>query len=303
MITTHSTRTISLYLLCFVACLLALRSYSYGQTVDPATFFPHATGNQWHFRDFMNNSYISDEWVDHDSADAHGGWWVYYVQKFGTNPNPPLLMYIDSNLDVYERYSFSDTNPQLRYRLNAKVGDTWDVDPSNTTYKAEVIGLTRGVVFGKVVTIMQIEFYARFVGGEQWLYVHFLASGIGLFRIDSHPYGRYVLTGATIDGKSFGDLASTDINDPDRQEPALLKVFPNPSSSGSSLTYQIDRQQRIRISIYDAMGSELRTILDRDIEPGTYQVAIPTEELAPGSYTVRILGATRSDSRRLNVVR
>jgi hypothetical protein len=296
-------RMLSFYLLCSVVCVVALASDTYGQSVDPATFFPHATGNQWHYRDIMNDRHYSDEWVDHDSSDGHGGWWVYYVRKVGTIPNPPLLMFIDSNLDVYERYEFSDPNPQLRYRLKAKVGDTWNFDPSDTSYKAEVIGISQGVVFGKVVTIMQIEYFTRYVGGEMWLQVHYLASGIGLIRLDSHPSARTDLTGATIDGTYYGDLASALASDPSDLRSALLRVFPNPSSTNSTIVYHVDRQQRIRMGLYDALGREVESILDSYIESGTHQVTILTGELAAGSYTVRISGATCNGSRRLSVAR
>jgi hypothetical protein len=296
-------RTIYFFLLFIVVSLVTLTSDSYAQGIDPATFFPHATGNQWHYRDVMNDRHYSNEWVDHDSSDGHAGWWVHYIRKIGTIPDPTTLITIDTNLDVYERYRFSDPNPRLRYRLRAKVGDKWNVNTTDTSDKAEVIGITQGVVFGKVVTIMVIEYYVSFVGGERWLEVHFLASGFGLIRIDSHPSARIDLTGATIDGTYYGDLASTVMEDFSDQHTPLLNVFPNPSSTNSTIVYHVDRQQRIRMSLYDALGREVESILDSYIESGTHQVTILTGELAAGSYTVRISGATCNGSRRLSVAR
>lgn len=296
-------RTQCFYHLLLTLAFLSLPTNSHAQAVDPATFFPHATGNKWHYRDIMGDRQFSDEWVDHDSADGHGGWWVYYIVKDGTIPGPPVLRHIDSNLDVYDYYRFSDPNPLFRYRLKAKVGDIWSFDPSDTSYKAEVIGITRGVVFGKVVTVMLIEYFSRYVGGEMWLQVHFLATGFGLIRIDAHPSARIDLTGATIDGTYYGDLASTVADDPIDLQTNMLNVYPNPSSSASNIIYHVDRPQRIRINLYDALGREFTTILDSNVEPGTHQAVISTEELSTGIYTLRISGITCNASRTLSIVR
>ncbi len=77
-----------------------------------------------------------------------------------------------------------------------------------------------------------------------------------------------------------------------------LEVFPNPCQDWLSLAFQTGNE-RLRISIFDALGSEVRVITDTQFVSGAHQLRIETRELAPGTYFVRLASRQWQKTKRL----
>lgn len=54
--------------------------------------------------------------------------------------------------------------------------------------------------------------------------------------------------------------------------PAVLLTRPNPTSSESSITFSLDRAGPVRVSVYDAQGTRVRTLIDQALEAGIHHV-------------------------------
>jgi flagellar hook assembly protein FlgD len=74
----------------------------------------------------------------------------------------------------------------------------------------------------------------------------------------------------------------------------LHSPWPNPSTRGAGISYQLAAKSRVNLKIYDISGRAVKTLVDDEQEPGYHQVNWDGNEsngkqLASGVYFHRIL--------------
>lgn len=91
---------------------------------------------------------------------------------------------------------------------------------------------------------------------------------------------------------------------PDEQTGAgVINLAPNPSSRVTRLTYAINNETDVRITLYDATGRLVKNILQKTQAPGEYTLNIRTDEMASGIYIIKIQTAEHTITRTMTVVR
>ncbi len=88
------------------------------------------------------------------------------------------------------------------------------------------------------------------------------------------------------------------------EHPALsassLKIFPNPAEDKSIITFKTRSSGNVRLELLDAGGKKLFTILDSNIQPGTYTFPLNKYRLKNGLYIVTL--STRTDRTSIKLV-
>ena len=80
--------------------------------------------------------------------------------------------------------------------------------------------------------------------------------------------------------------------------------YPNPASGRSAIDLQVERGQPVTVEVFDALGRQVAVAHSGDVAVGQrLTVDLPTGDLAPGVYVVRVAGESFQTSRRLTVVR
>jgi photosystem II stability/assembly factor-like uncharacterized protein len=95
---------------------------------------------------------------------------------------------------------------------------------------------------------------------------------------------------------------------PDAAVPAGIAVsagYPNPVRAGAAVAvpFRIDRSMHVRITLHNAAGFSLGTIVDRRLDAGRHQVSVSTEGLAPGVYFYTLSGGAHMSTGRVVVTR
>ena len=60
-----------------------------------------------------------------------------------------------------------------------------------------------------------------------------------------------------------------------RQNPitfAMHQAYPNPFNPGTTIRYDVPRMSRIRLEVFNVLGCLVRTLVDRTVQPGSYDV-------------------------------
>ena len=73
------------------------------------------------------------------------------------------------------------------------------------------------------------------------------------------------------------------------EEEFNMQVFPNPFSDYFNVKFDA-KEDWYRVSVYNAIGSELRVITNQKFATGTHELKIPTHDLSSGIYFVRVAG-------------
>ena len=84
---------------------------------------------------------------------------------------------------------------------------------------------------------------------------------------------------------------------------ALLSGGPNPFSDGTDLRLLLPSAGNVSLKLYDALGREVRTLVDGHRGAGTIVVHIDGADLIAGHYTAQLVAGTVRRSMMLTVVR
>jgi hypothetical protein len=113
--------------------------------------------------------------------------------------------------------------------------------------------------------------------------------------------GRHSLTVGASDGvydsrrsATYTVLSSTAVTAQGASEPIRAEVVPNPMNPAGVLTFRTSRSGFLRVSLYDATGKRVRTLVDRKSAPASlYEIPIDARDaagkaLASGVYFFKI---------------
>ncbi len=87
-----------------------------------------------------------------------------------------------------------------------------------------------------------------------------------------------------------------------------IRAFPNPARSETSISYQIDHQGEVNLSVYDVRGALVRTLINGRQSAGHYQVdwnGLDNDfrAVSSGIYFVRLANGSSRSSRRVVIAR
>ena len=83
--------------------------------------------------------------------------------------------------------------------------------------------------------------------------------------------------------------------------PFDIYLFPNPFSNIIFVKYKIENSAHVKAELYDVLGNEVCSLIDKTQEPGEYQLAIDEEKyhLKPGIYLLKFTDGNQYASKRI----
>ncbi len=83
----------------------------------------------------------------------------------------------------------------------------------------------------------------------------------------------------------------------------LRQNYPNPFNPTTTIIYALPSAQRVRLSVYNLLGQEVRRLVDGIQDAGIRTVTLDGIDLASGVYIYRLRAGAFSDSKKLLVVK
>jgi len=68
-----------------------------------------------------------------------------------------------------------------------------------------------------------------------------------------------------------------------------LSVYPNPSTENSQVIFETSKKGNVEVNLYNILGSEVKTILNKELEQGTHYEEINLENIEKGIYFISIV--------------
>ena len=84
---------------------------------------------------------------------------------------------------------------------------------------------------------------------------------------------------------------------------ALSAPYPNPFRSEAAMTYSLPAAADVRLDVFDALGRQVRTLVQGRRPAGEHQASLQAAGLPPGLYVVRLTASGQTATRRLVRVR
>ena len=83
----------------------------------------------------------------------------------------------------------------------------------------------------------------------------------------------------------------------------LENNYPNPFNPQTNINFDLPVSAFADLRIYDTKGSEVKTLLSEDLQPGSYQVTFNAGNLPSGVYFYRLITNGFSDTKRMILVK
>jgi len=64
----------------------------------------------------------------------------------------------------------------------------------------------------------------------------------------------------------------------------LYQNYPNPFNPSTTIEFDIPERTNVKLIIYDILGREVETLIDKELEPGKYKVNFNAKDLPSGVY-------------------
>jgi hypothetical protein len=65
---------------------------------------------------------------------------------------------------------------------------------------------------------------------------------------------------------------------------ALYQNYPNPFNLSTTIEFDIPERTSVKLIIYDILGREIETLIDKELEPGKYKINFTATNLPSGVY-------------------
>jgi hypothetical protein len=84
---------------------------------------------------------------------------------------------------------------------------------------------------------------------------------------------------------------------------ALEAVAPNPTRGAATVAFRLAEPGAVRVALYDARGRRVATLVEGERAAGRHTVRFDADQLATGTYVVRLEAGGIARTRRVTVVR
>jgi hypothetical protein len=79
----------------------------------------------------------------------------------------------------------------------------------------------------------------------------------------------------------------------------LNPAYPNPFNPATTLSFVLDRQLPIKLTVYNLLGQEVRTLLHELKVAGTYTIPFNAADLASGVYLIRLEAGGHTETQKV----
>lgn len=260
--------------------------------------YPLQVGNVWQYwtYDYLNGQYTWiygwTERVERDSLMPNGKTYSVIVSDGSTGG---IRRQLGTKVVSY----FNQDSDMIRYDFSKTVGDTiWFLKVGMDTLFCSIWSDDFKSLFGQ--TVRQQVYYIKTRRSSEGT-KYFLADGYGIAEILYEPGDEWFLRGAIINGKQYGTITSVNNIEPDQllTEYELFPNYPNPFNGMTTIRYQIPKESDVKITIYNILGKEIKTIVEENQNRGNYNVLFDATNLSSGIYFYTMKAGTFIETRKM----
>ena len=84
---------------------------------------------------------------------------------------------------------------------------------------------------------------------------------------------------------------------------ALYNSVPNPASNFTEISFYLNKEMHLKLSLFNVIGEEIKIIYDGIKSAGYHTSQIDINQLAPGSYFYQLKAKDAQITKRLEVIK
>jgi hypothetical protein len=84
---------------------------------------------------------------------------------------------------------------------------------------------------------------------------------------------------------------------------SLSQNYPNPFNPVSKIVFTIPKRENVSLKVYDILGSEITTLVNKELEAGKYEVDFSGKDLSSGIYIYQIKAGAFRETKKMILMR
>ncbi len=127
-----------------------------------------------------------------------------------------------------------------------------------------------------------------------------------VFRVQKYAPTHPGLAGRDLTPGDYLELYPTGTDNNEGANPSsfgLMQNYPNPFNPSTNIRVAIAKSGTYRLVVYDMIGREAATLIDKDLDPGTHNVSFDGSALPSGIYVYRLTGENVNISKKMMLLK
>ena len=79
----------------------------------------------------------------------------------------------------------------------------------------------------------------------------------------------------------------------------LSQNYPNPFNPSTKIKFDVPKSSFVKLAVYDMLGREVSSLINEQLQPGTYEYDFDASGLNSGTYFYRISSGEFTDIRKM----
>ncbi len=261
-------------------------------TVIETWVYAQLTGNNYNglgfYMESIQNGIQINTLTVYDPAEK-----VYQLPlTFGENWNDVGTREIESGIAGFPQSSTED------YSITKRV-DAWGplTMPNGSTEDALRVKIESDFTsneMGTPVTTHNV-YYEFITKSGSYVEIHAMDNSqpdVGIINVEDISW--HYSPGSTSDVEQIDDLANNF---------SLAQNYPNPFNPTTKIQYSISKTSNVTLKVYDILGNEIETLVNKKLNPGVYNSTFDGSNFASGIYFYTLQAGTFTETKKLMLVK
>lgn len=83
----------------------------------------------------------------------------------------------------------------------------------------------------------------------------------------------------------------------------LFQNYPNPFNPTTNIMFAINKTENVSLKIYDMLGNEIQTLINEEMNAGSYVINFDGSGLASGLYLYKLTAGNRSETKKMMLMK
>lgn len=279
------------------------------QSVSADGFINYTVGNKWKYESRNSDKELTIEITECTETDTLT---TCQVENFGK-----LIVQDDSVFvtDFFAEFFSPELSPAILkyYMSDFPVDSVWDACWDCTESEADggsegfITDTTTLNVFGEYVLTktVVVKYGKNDPLGVPSVQLE-IAEKFGIISIQYWHGDALVMTGAVIEGKSYGSLIVSNEREEEidrAQNYSLSEPYPNPFNPDVSFELNVARAEEIKIQVYDVLGRLVISAPAKRYLIGSHQVRLDLEHVQTGVFFIVAQSPSQSKTKKITKIK
>jgi len=141
--------------------------------------------------------------------------------------------------------------------------------------------------------------------GDTWTALGMNGFGVSTLMVNPSTSDVYVGTkeGAVYKMNGLNGATAVDNVNEIPTEFKLAQNYPNPFNPSTTIEFAVPAAGSFNVKVYDVIGREVATLMDKDVNAGNYKVTFDASRLASGIYIYRLVGNNVNITKKMMLIK